>query len=43
MKMKELDPGGGAARGPWRPPLDPPMMMYFYQQEAAIVHATEIV
>ena len=27
MKMKEFGPPGGGAR-PWRPPLDPPMMMY---------------
>ena len=27
MKMKEFGPPGGGAR-PWRPPLDPPMVLY---------------
>ena len=27
MKMKEFGPPGGGAR-PWRPPLDPPMLLY---------------
>ena len=28
MKMKEFGPPGGGAR-PWRPPLDPPMILVF--------------
>ena len=27
MKMKEFGPPGGGAR-PWRPPLDPPMLVH---------------
>ena len=29
MKMKEFGPPGGGAR-PWRPPLDPPMILHNY-------------